>query len=85
MPGEDPAKLLPLDEALDRLERVNKRAAEIVLLRYHGGLTVEQTAKALDVSPRTVEGDWYFARAWLHRELKKGDTNLDMKDENNDH
>lgn len=75
---DDPAEFLSLDRALDRFEQINKRAVEVVLLRYFAGLTVEETSKALDVSPRTVESDWALARAWLHRELKRGDTSLGM-------
>ena len=82
---EDSAEILSLDEALDRLERVNKRAAVVVLLRYYGGLTTKETAKALDVSPRTVESDWSFARAWLHRELKKGDSSVGKRRNDDGH
>ena len=82
---DDPAEILSLDGALDRLEQINKRAVEVVSLRYFGGLTVEETSKALDVSPRTVESDWALARAWLHREVKRGDTSLGMKEKNNGH
>ena len=75
---EDPAELLALDEALDRLEEIDQRKAEVVLLPYFAGLTVEETAKALDVSRGTVQSEWRFARAWLHRELKRGDTSMGM-------
>ena len=82
---DDPAEILSIDEAVDRLERINRRAAEVVLLRFYAGLTVEETAKALDVSPRTVESDWAFARAWLHRELKNGDTSVGNRRNGDDH
>ena len=82
---DDPAEILSLDGALDRLERVNKRAAEVVLLRYYGGLTTQETAKAMAVSPRTVESDWSFARAWLHRELKKDDSSVGRTRNDDDH
>ena len=58
-----------LDEAMSRLEGKDPRAAQIVRLRYYAGLTVEETAKALGVSERTVKEDWAFARAWLGREV----------------
>lgn len=61
--------LLALDEALDRLSAVDARQAKIVELRFFGGLTVEETAEALDVSPATVKRGWEVARAWLYREL----------------
>ncbi len=58
-----------LDEALERLEAVDERAARIVEHRYFGGLTLEETGEALGVSVSTVKGDLRFARAWLAREL----------------
>ena len=61
--------LLALDEALAKLERLDERKAKVVQLRYFAGLTVEETAAALDLSPSTVKNEWAFARAWLHREL----------------
>ena len=61
--------LLALDEILDKLERHDKRKADVVMLRYFGGLSIEETAAALGVSPATVKNDWTFARAWLNREL----------------
>jgi RNA polymerase sigma factor (TIGR02999 family) len=60
---------LDVDEALVKLERVDKRQARIVELRFFGGLNTTQIAEVLSVSPRTVELDWRFARAWLRREL----------------
>lgn len=66
---QDPAELLAVDEALATLEACDGRQAEVVMLRYYGGLTVEECADALDISPRTVESDWQYARAWLHRAL----------------
>jgi RNA polymerase sigma factor (TIGR02999 family) len=71
---QDHIEVLAVDEALDQLQEVDPRQAEVVLLRYFAGLTVEETANALDVSPKTVNNDWRFARAWLHRELSKGDS-----------
>ena len=63
------ADLLALDEALTRLQELNERQAQVVELRYFGGLNEEEAAEALKVSVRTVRRDWNFARVWLHREL----------------
>jgi RNA polymerase sigma factor (TIGR02999 family) len=73
-PQEDPAKVLAIDEALQKLEQVDPPRAEIVMLRYFAGLGIDETAAALGVSPRTVDTGWRFAKAWLHRELSKGDS-----------
>jgi RNA polymerase sigma factor (TIGR02999 family) len=64
--------LLALDEALGLLARVNPRAAELVKLRYFAGLTINQAAEALGVSPRTADGLWAYARAWLLQRLEEG-------------
>ncbi len=73
--SEPPAdELIALDEALDRLSAMDARKGRVVMLRYFAGLGVEETAKALDVSEATVKNDWAFARAWLHRELSRGET-----------
>jgi RNA polymerase sigma factor (TIGR02999 family) len=61
--------LLGLDEALLSLERIDERKSRIVELRIFGGLTNDETAKALGVSERTVLREWQFAKAWLGREL----------------
>jgi RNA polymerase sigma factor (sigma-70 family) len=61
--------VLALDAALDRLAAIDERQSRLVELRFFGGLTVEETAAALDVSPITVKRDWALARAWLYREL----------------
>lgn len=63
------ADLLALDRALTRLEALDARKAKVVSLRYFGGLTVEATAAAMDLSPATVKSEWAFARAWLRREI----------------
>ena len=68
---EQSGELLALNEALDRLAQVDPRQSRVVELRFFGGLTVEETAEALDMSPKTVKRDWSVARAWLHREVKK--------------
>ena len=61
--------LIALDEALDRLTGMDARKGRIVELRFFGGLTVEETAEVMQVSPRTVHSDWGFAKSWLLREL----------------
>ena len=66
----DPEGVLPaLDEALTRLEQVDAEQARIVELRYFAGLSIEETADALGMSPATVKRRWALARAWLFREL----------------
>ena len=67
-----PERLLAINEALERLAELDERQARVVELRFFGGLTVPEVAQVLDVSPRTVEGDWTHARAWLKRELSRG-------------
>jgi len=62
-------QIIALDSALQRLESVRPRVARVVMLRFYGGLSVNETAELLKVSPRTVNLDWAFARAWLFREL----------------
>ncbi len=69
----DPAEMLALDEALDELERTDPRMQKITKLRYFAGLTVQETAAALGISPRTVNIEWSYARAWLHKRLNGGD------------
>jgi RNA polymerase sigma factor (TIGR02999 family) len=63
------AELLALDAALDRLARIDERQARIVECRFFGGLSIEETAATLDISPATVKRDWTLARAWLNREV----------------
>lgn len=60
-----------IDQALQRLEQIDARQAQIVEMRYFGGLTVEQTAEAVGISAATVKREWTLARAWLRRELGK--------------
>ena len=62
-------QLLALDDALQRLEALDPQKARIVELRYFGGLTIEETAEALQVSPATIKRDWSMARAWLRSEI----------------
>ena len=71
MPDDD---LLALDEALERLAEFDARAAEVVKLCFFVGLTHEQAATELGVSLSTIERTWTFARAWLFREIEKGDS-----------
>jgi len=61
---------LALDDALTSLAQVDPRGARVVELRFFSGLTIEETAEALDVSPGTVKRDWNTARAWLYREMR---------------
>ena len=67
------ADLLELDEALDDLSREDQRAAQLVELRYFSGMTQDEAAAVLSVSPATVARDWQFARAWLFRRLRPTD------------
>ncbi len=70
-PPEEPSDLLAaLDDALRRLEELEPRQGKVVECRFFGGMTVEETATALGVSPRTVKRDYAVAQAWLHRELE---------------
>lgn len=64
-------ELIVLDEALDRLASFDKRQSRIVECRFFAGLTIEETAEALGISPTTVKQDWSLARAWLFREMKR--------------
>ena len=66
---ERASELLALDDALQRLARMDERKSRIVELRYFGGLTVEETAQVLGISDKTVMRDWNLAKAWLYREL----------------
>jgi RNA polymerase sigma factor (TIGR02999 family) len=62
--------LLALDEALTRLAAMDEQQSRIVELRYFSGMSIEETAEALGISPATVKRDWRMAKAWLHNELK---------------
>ncbi len=70
--SEQAADLIALDDALEKLAREFPRKCRIVELRYFGGMTVEEAAEVLQVSPVTVMRDWNVAKAWLHRELSHG-------------
>ncbi len=65
----DAVEILELHDLLDRFATLDPRAARVVELRVYGGLSVQEAAHLLDVSPRTVDGDWAVARMWLSREL----------------
>jgi len=65
--------LVALDDALEALTKMDERKARVVEMRFFGGLSVEQSAHALEISVETVMRDWKFARAWLLRELRHGD------------
>jgi RNA polymerase sigma factor (TIGR02999 family) len=69
---EPAERLVALDEALSRLEKVDPRQGRVVECRFFGGLTVEETATAIGISPRTVKRDWAVAQAWLNREMTRG-------------
>jgi RNA polymerase sigma factor (TIGR02999 family) len=70
---ERAADVVALDEALTSLAEFDQRKSKMVELRFFGGLSIEETAEALDVSPGTVMRDWTLAKAWLQREINKGD------------
>ena len=66
-PGDE--RIVLLDEALTKLAGIRPQAAEVVQLRFFSGLTIDETAAALSLSPRTARRLWVFARAWLRREM----------------
>ena len=65
--------LLALDEALKRLEESDPRSAQVVKLRFFGGLTIKQTAEAMGISTATADNDWAYARSWLRVQMDDGD------------
>jgi RNA polymerase sigma-70 factor, ECF subfamily len=67
---EQASELVRLDESLERLAKIDPRQGKIVELRFFGGLTVEQTAEVMGISPKTVKRDWSMAKAWLHGDLQ---------------
>ena len=71
---EKDADLVALDDALDSLARLNERQSRVVELRFFGGLELQEIAEVLNVSVGTVRRDWSLARAWLHRELSRTET-----------
>ena len=66
--------LLALDEALQKLESVDAKKSRLVELRFFSGLSVEETAEVMGVSPRTIDRQWQTAKAWLHREIAAGES-----------
>src|SRR5207237_924028 len=70
---EPDSNLLKLDEALNELAKIDPRQSRIVELRYFGGLTIEETAEVISVSPATVKREWMMARAWLHQEISESE------------
>ncbi len=66
---ERSADLVVLDDALNALAQTDERASRVVELRFFGGLSIEETAEALKISPETVKRDWQWAKAWLLREI----------------
>jgi RNA polymerase sigma-70 factor (ECF subfamily) len=73
-PQEKGRDLVALDDALNELAAVDRRKNKVVELRFFGGLSVEETAEVLRVSPETVMRDWRLAKAWLAREMSKSGT-----------
>jgi RNA polymerase sigma factor (TIGR02999 family) len=69
--GEDDEQILFLDDALARLSTVRPQAAELVKLRFFAGLTLEEIAPIIDLSPRTTRRLWVYARAWLRRDMER--------------
>ena len=64
-------RLIALDEALKELEEIDPQQSRIIELRYFGGLTIEEAAEAMRLSPATIKREWSTARAWLYRKLNK--------------
>ncbi|MDQ3546551.1 MAG: sigma-70 family RNA polymerase sigma factor [Verrucomicrobiota bacterium] len=69
--------LVALDDALQELARVDPRQSQVVELRFFGGLTTEEAGEVLEVSPRTIKREWRRARAWLYREMMRGEESPD--------
>jgi RNA polymerase sigma factor (TIGR02999 family) len=73
LPRQREVDLVALDDALNQLAALDEQQSRVVELRFFGGLSIEETAVALDVSPATVKREWATARAWLQREMKNKD------------
>jgi RNA polymerase sigma factor (TIGR02999 family) len=69
MPDSHADELIALDDAMKRLEESSARSIRVVECRFFGGMNIDETAAALEISPATVKRDWELARAWLNREL----------------
>ena len=65
-------EILAIHEALDRLAKMDPRQAQVIEMRFFGGLSVEETAEVLKISPQSVMRDWKLAKAWLRREIRRG-------------
>ena len=74
--GNRPADLVALDDAMNALARFDPRKVQVVEMRFFGGLSVEETAEVLKISPVTVRRDWSTAKAWLYREIPAGASRL---------
>jgi RNA polymerase sigma factor (TIGR02999 family) len=77
MSAQRAAELIALDEALDELRDFDPRKSDVVELRYFGGLSLEETAAALEISVMTVRRDWRAAQAWLYRRMRAGQETLE--------
>jgi len=75
---EIPEDLVGLDEALNKLAALDKPAADLVQLRFFAGLPLAEAARLLDISPRTADRLWAYARAWLHQEIQGGSSADDL-------
>jgi RNA polymerase sigma factor (TIGR02999 family) len=71
LPATEADRILALDAALEKLAAVNPRHARVVECRFFGGMTIEETAMVLEISPATAKRDWTLLRAWLGRELQR--------------
>ncbi len=71
VPDNKDVNLLALNDALDELGRLDAQQSRVVELRYFGGLSIEETAAVLDISPATVKREWSMAKVWLHRQIRK--------------
>jgi RNA polymerase sigma factor (TIGR02999 family) len=76
LPGAPQFDLLALDSALDKLAKMDEQQSRIIELRYFAGFSIEDTAEFLGISPATVKRSWSSARAWLLREMKRGEARL---------
>jgi len=74
---EPPEEILALDEAIQKLNRQDKPAADVMRLRFFAGLSIAEVARLLDISPRTADRLWAYARAWLHREIQGSSPSAD--------
>ena len=72
LPTEESPDLIALDDSLRELEKIDRQKAQVVELRFFGGMSIDETARFLGVSPATVNRQWYRARIWLYRRLNKG-------------